>query len=111
MFTRQGSRQNGQAVVLVTCAMVPMMMILGLVTDLGYMHYIRKAAQAAADSAALAAVYRYNRTISGSTTDCSAASWMCRSGDWSCPSAIVNATNPVEAACVYAKLNGFSNTG
>jgi hypothetical protein len=111
MFSRKSSRESGQAVLLVTFALVPMLMMVGLVTDLGYMHYVRKAAQAAADSAALAAVYRFNRTVSGSTMDCSAGGWMCQSGAWSCPAAIVNASNPVEAACVYAKLNGFSNTG
>jgi hypothetical protein len=79
----------------------------GLVTDLGYMHFLEKSAQAAADSAAIAAVYRFNRTMAGSAFSCSTA-WMCNQPEKQCPAGITTATNPVEAACLYAKQNGFS---
>src|SRR5690242_5391231 len=110
MFIRSGfrKRSRGQALLLVSISSIPMMAMLGLVSDLGYMHYLKKSAQAAADSAALAAVYRFNRTIYGSSMDCTAGSWMCHPTEWSCPASITNATNPVEAACLYAKQNGFS---
>lgn len=101
------SRQ-GQALLLVTFAMIPMFAMLGLVTDVGYMQYLKGSAQSAADAAALAAVYRYNRTVYGSAMDCSASSWMCHETPWPCPAAIEHATNPAEAACLYAKKNGFS---
>jgi len=105
-------RQNskGQALLLVTFAMIPMFAMLGLVADLGYMEYLKGSAQAAVDSAALAAVYRYNRTVYGSAMDCSASSWMCHETPWPCPAAIEHAANPVEAACLYAKKNGFSTS-
>jgi hypothetical protein len=89
--------------------MVPMIGMLGLVSDLGYMHYLKKSAQTAADAAALAAVYRFNKTIYGIGMDCSAAGWMCHSTAWSCPSNTTTASNPVQAACEYAGLNGFSS--
>ena len=56
------SKRRGQALILVTLTLIPMLGFIGLVTDLGYMHYVQKSAQAAADSAALAAVYRFNKT-------------------------------------------------
>ena len=110
MFYRSGRSRHtrGQSLLLVTFAMVPMLGMLGLVTDLGYMHFVKKSAQAAADAAALAAVYRFNRTIYGSSMDCSAFGWMCHGSAYTCPGNIVNASDPVQAACVYAGLNGFS---
>jgi len=44
-------RDKGQVLIMVTLALVPMIGMLGLVTDLGYMNYVKKSAQAAADSA------------------------------------------------------------
>ena len=45
MSSQQCSRKSGQAVVLVTCVLVPMLMMLGLVADLGYMHYVRQGSE------------------------------------------------------------------
>jgi hypothetical protein len=80
--------------------------MLGLVADMGYMYYVKKSAQAAADSAALAAVYTFNRTMAGSSFDCGIA-WMCNQPARACP-ANPGSSNPVETACLYAKENGFS---
>jgi hypothetical protein len=106
-------KAKGQMVLLVTVAIVPMMAILGLVTDLGYMNYIQKSAQAAADSAVLAAVTRFNSTMGGSTFACGGGpdDWICYNksgGPKPCPLNLAAATNPVESACLYAKQNGFS---
>lgn len=91
---------------MVTFAMVPMIGLMGLVTDIGYMHYLRTSAQAAADSAALAAGYRFNKTVSGSTFTCGSYGWICKD-QWPCPAGLTSATNPAETACLYAKQNGF----
>ncbi len=106
-FFSSHKARNGQAVLLVTLALIPMVGIVGLVTDVGYMNYLRNSAQAAADSAALAASYRLNKTISGSTFTCDSYNWICKN-QWSCPSNITSATNPPETACLYARQNGFS---
>ena len=79
---------------------------IGLVTDVGYMRYVQRSAQAAADSAALGAVYRFNRTMTGSSFTCS-IEWMCNQAK-PCPSTLASAANPVDSACLYAKQNGFS---
>ncbi len=109
MLHRSGSKktQKGQTLVLITFAAIPMMGMMGLVVDIGYMHYIRKSAQAAADAAALAAVYSFNRTMTGSSFGCS-LHWMCNQPSWQCPPDLATASNPVETACLYAKQNGFS---
>jgi hypothetical protein len=98
--------RQGQSLILVTFALVPMVAFIGFVTDFGRMHYLQKSAQAAADAAALAAVYRFNSTMAGSSFSCSIG-WMCNQPSRTCPD-LTNATNPVEAACLYAKNNGFS---
>src|SRR5690349_9752229 len=104
---RSRRKPKGQALLLVTLSLVPMLGFIGLVTDLGYMHYLQKSAQAAADSAALAAVYRFNHTMAGSSFSCSVG-WMCNQPEKQCSPTIASASNPVESACLYAKQNGFS---
>ena len=55
-ITRRGRR--GQALLLVTLALFAMCGLLGLAVDLGWSYYVKKTAQNAADSAALAAAYQ-----------------------------------------------------
>jgi hypothetical protein len=94
---------------MVTFTVTPMLGFIGLVTDLGYMHYLQKSAQAAADSAALAAVYSFNHTLAGSSFNCSIG-WVCNQPANPCSATLTVATNPVEAACLYAKQNGFTTS-
>ena len=81
--------------------------VLGLVVDVGYRYFVKQVAQAAADSAALAAVAAAVPTsgacgtavvCDGTPTNCSASS-----------------TNPpatdFDSACLYAQKNGFTNSG
>src|SRR5215467_5235254 len=103
-------RRRGQALLLVTFALVPMMGMLGLVTDLGYMHYLKKSAQAAADSAVFAAVGYFHSNVSGSTFTCDQTGVSCQSS-YSCPANLTTATNAIETACLYAKQNGFVSSG
>ncbi len=95
---------------MVTLTMIPMIAVVGLVTDVGYMYYVKNSAQAAADAAAMGAVYRFNKTIAGATFACTAYTWICHTTEWSCPPDLVTATNPAETACLYAKQNGFDTT-
>lgn len=50
--------RGGQAIILVTLSLFAMCGLLGLAIDLGYSYWVKKAAQTAADSAALAAAYQ-----------------------------------------------------
>src|SRR5437899_3348425 len=101
-------RKRGQAVLLVTVALAPMVALVGLVVDLGYMYYLKNAAQAAADSAVLAAVYSFNTSSTISAVTCGSPAWTCNKTPTQCASDLTTAANPVETACLYAKQNGFS---
>jgi len=46
---KRAGNQRGQILILVTLAAIPMFAIAGLVTDLGYMQYVRRSTQTAAD--------------------------------------------------------------
>ncbi len=107
LFHRPNSGRSGQAVLLVTLSLVPMIGMVSLVTDAGYLYYVKNSAQAAADSAALAALYRFNATISGSAFTCSSYEWICHRDPGPCPAGLTSGSNPPETACMYAKQNGF----
>src|SRR5215472_4431179 len=90
---------NGQTLLLVTVSMVPLMGLVGLAIDMGYMQYTQRAAQAAADAAVLAAVGRFNMTVGGSTFACDDpgnSSWLCNgagasNAEYQCPSGLTTA--------------------
>jgi len=72
--------------------------LLGLVVDVGYSYYLKQVAQAAADSAVMAAA------TSAQTTGQNCGDDGCVSG-YSCPSNPSATTNP-GVACLYAAANG-----
>lgn len=101
-------RTKGQAILLITASLIPLMGLLGLASDIGYMHFARKSAQKAADAAVLAAAARFYQTIGGSSFDCTAFTWICNSSTpYTCNKDLTTATNPLETGCLYAKRNGF----
>jgi Flp pilus assembly protein TadG len=112
-MTTRAKRQKGQALLLVTLSLLTMSGLLGLAVDLGWSYYVKKSAQAAADSAALAAVRfakqyatpPYN-TCDGSTP----ATLYCNSTPATCTSIQASFPNgDVNSACLYAQQNGFQD--
>jgi Flp pilus assembly protein TadG len=107
--TRKGER--GQAVVMVTLALVAMCGLMGLAVDMGWMFFVKKQAQAAADAAAMAAVQEALFKMGGTTTgfvcgsisniDCAATPEDCSS---------VNGSGNLNNGCQYAARNGFSSS-
>src|ERR1700686_4357083 len=55
-MSRRKKTSGGQAIVMVTVALIAMCGMMGLAVDLGWSFFVEKQAQAAADGAALAAV-------------------------------------------------------
>ena len=100
---RPGRRQReaGQAVIMVNLGITFLLGLLGLVVDVGYGHYVKQAAQGAADAAVMAAI-----TAVGTNPSCG-GSVQCQTG-YSCPSNASNATD-FGVACLYAQSNGFTN--
>ncbi len=98
---RAGTR--GQAALFVTLSIVPTLGVLGLVVDAGWAEWRKEAAKTAAEAGAIAAaVAAQNATMTCSTgVPCQ--------GSTACPSSLTNPTNPIQAACLYAQQNGFTN--
>src|SRR5690242_5180813 len=92
--------RRGQVLVMVTLVMVPLFAMVGLVTDLGYMHFIKMSAQTAAQAAAQAAMIDFKATVGSSMVDCSSGLIVCSSTPTVCPS-ITTPTNSVEVGCLY----------
>ena len=66
----KGGKDAGQALVVVALGMVVLLGFLGLGLDLGYLRYMKRQMQKAADAAAIAGAVEL--TYCGSTSDCSA---------------------------------------
>jgi len=99
------ARKRGQVLVMVTLALMMMCGMIGLVIDLGWSYYMRKSAQAAADTAALAAVRRAMAIgASMASYDCTGGVVTCASTPIDCPGAPGN----LASACLYAQNHGFS---
>jgi Flp pilus assembly protein TadG len=110
MESRRRSRRSGQVLLMVTLAMIPMFGILGLVTDFGYMHYVKMSAQTAAEAAARATIINYHETVGGSNPVCGTGGVVCSSDPSTCASNITTPTNSIERGCMYAQAHGFNST-
>lgn len=106
---RNGLRnRRGQALVMVTLVLIGMCGLIGLAVDLGWAYFTKKSAQAAADSAAMAAAEAaLNNLPAVGPYNCTQAT--CTTGPVSCDS--VAAGTNLEVGCRYAAMNGFSAKG
>src|ERR1039457_1682662 len=109
MESRRCSRRSGQVLLMVTLGMVPMFGMLGLVTDLGYMHFVKMSAQTAAEAAARAAIIDYHQTVGGSNPTCGTGGVVCSSTPSTCASNITTPANSIEHGCMYAQAHGFNS--
>src|ERR1700688_1182217 len=119
-MTRRKKTSGGQAIVMVTLALFSMVGMMGLTVDLGWSYFVQKQAQAAGDTAALAAaqeaVTRLGATnnISGfncGSTGTGAGAVECTEQPGAtdfryCGSTVVSTSN-LYSGCLYAQRNGF----
>lgn len=91
-----------------TLAMVPIFGIMGLVTDIGYMHFVKESAQTAAEAAAQAAIIDFHSNVGGAVYTCGATGVVCSSSPSTCPSNITTPANSIEHGCMYAQQHGFN---
>lgn len=100
---------RGQVIIMVTFALFAMCGMLGLAVDLGYAYFTKKAAQAAADAAALAAVEEALRRAGED------GPYVC--GPLGCqaqeclPSSGRSLSTNFDVGCAYAERNGFTTQG
>jgi len=80
--------------------------LVGFVVDIGWAHYRRLACQNAAESAAMAGAIAAQNAASQSC----GSGWTCQAST-ACPAVLGTPADPVQAACLYAKQNGFTNGG
>lgn len=109
MHVRLGSR-NGQVAIMLTLALVPMFAIIGLVTDFGYMQFVKMSAQTAAEAASRAAMIQFHGAVGGSNYTCG-GSVVCSSTPTVCPANITSPANSIEDGCMYAQNHGFNSSG
>lgn len=108
---KQTSGERGQVLVMVTLITIPLFGVLGLVTDLGYMHYVKMTAQSAAEAAAQATIVDYHQTIGGAGVTC--PNPLCAATPTACDPTItaLTATNSIQRGCLYAEAHGFTAAG
>src|ERR1019366_3002456 len=94
------SRQRGQAIIMVSVGITFLMGILGLVVDVGWGYYRKQVAQAAVDSAVVAAAMAAG---TGAIT-CGSGGVVCSPSGGSCSS--VKAGSHWAAGCQYGAQNG-----
>jgi Flp pilus assembly protein TadG len=115
MENQRQRKSGGQALVMVTLALMAMAGLMGLAVDLGWSFFVQKQAQAAADGAALAAVQEAvlnirSKGIAPSAFTCGSVMGVtCQTTQTSCNGGTVTGTN-LENGCLYAKTNGFDYT-
>lgn len=114
MNNQRHKKSGGQALVMVTLALMAMAGLMGLAVDLGWSFFVQKQAQAAADGAALAAATEAMakvRVANIAVTALTCANVMdvdCQTTRLSCDQ--VGATSNLKNGCLYAKTNGFDYT-
>jgi hypothetical protein len=102
--------KRGQALLMITLALFAMCGLIGLAVDLGWSFFVRKAAQASADAAAVAAARAAITRIGvGGPWSCSSGSAQCVSPPVDCPAA--GGFADLQAGCQYARQNRLFATG
>jgi hypothetical protein len=100
-------KRTGQALIMVTMSLIPMFGLLGLVVDVGWMEFVKKQAQTAADAAAMAALLQFQSTTFSTDFACGVNGVVCQAPTSCNPTP----NNYLHSGCLYAQLNGFSSSG
>jgi len=105
-----GQRRNkGQALVMVTLALLMLFGMLGLAVDLGWSFFVQRAAQNAADAAALAAAHEALLRNGPGYFSCDPGRVDCNPTPTPCST--IGSPSNLEFACQYAQQNGFADGG
>lgn len=116
-MSRRKQTSGGQAIVMVTLALIAMCGMMGLAVDLGWSFFVQKQAQAAADGAALAAVHeawqRLNGTITSVSCPNTPGGLYCdtSSPPKNCNSIKSDTSSNLWNGCLYAINDGFTSGG
>lgn len=98
------NRERGQAVIFISLSLLVVLGMMGLVVDFGWAYYRRQACKAAAQAAAMAGI---KVAQNSPNFVCGGGGITCQSTPAPCPATLSTPTNAIQAACLYAKENGF----
>ena len=112
------ARTRGQTVLMLALSLVAMFGLLGLAVDLGWAFFVKRTAQASADSAVMAAARKAFASsgqagpFSCTTGACATGSrcFACETTAVACSTLLGNGTN-LANGCLYSARNGFSSGG
>jgi hypothetical protein len=116
-MSRRKQTSGGQAIVMVTLALIAMCGMMGLAVDLGWSFFVQKQAQAAADGAALAAVHEAWQRLGGSISSvtCTNGGTMalyCQpAAPAPCSTIMGDMSSNLWNGCLYAINDGFTSGG
>ncbi|MEQ1949730.1 MAG: pilus assembly protein TadG-related protein [Bryobacteraceae bacterium] len=107
-------RKGGQALVMITVALMAMTGMMGLAIDLGWSFFVKRSAQTAADGAAVAAVQEAYKLLTSNSrpmtpVNCGSDAY-CQSTPLNC-SSITSGQANLYSACLFAARNGFTDGG
>src|SRR5258708_39432821 len=111
---RRKNQSGGQAIIMVTFALLAMCGMMGLAVDLGWSFFVKQRAQAVADAAAQAGVQEALFQLGGSTAGFTCASTMvisCQTTPANCDGIISGGSanyHNLYNGCQYAATNGFT---
>ncbi|MEQ1885302.1 MAG: pilus assembly protein TadG-related protein [Bryobacteraceae bacterium] len=105
-------RTGGQALVMITVALLAMTGMMGLAIDIGWSFFVKRSAQTAADGASVAAVQEAYKLLTSNSRPMSPVS--CGS-DAACQTTPANCSSITSgnlySACLFAERNGFTDGG
>jgi hypothetical protein len=107
MNTHRNPRK-GQAAIMMTLSLIPMLGLMGLVVDVGWAYWRKEAARTAAQSAAYSAMKFINPSSLGA---CNTNGFACQTATPCSASPSYPPSTAMDAGCLYAKQNGFVNNG
>lgn len=98
---------QGQALVMITTSLIALCGIMGLAVDLGWGYFVKKAAQRAADAAAMATVEQALSQVGQVSTFVCGTNLTCQALTGCSSNPISPPVTNIDSGCLYAKQNGF----
>ena len=103
MRDRRRTSRSGQALVMVTLALFAMSGLVGFVVDFGWSYFMRRAAQSAADAAAMAAANSLLDAVDAGKTFYPGSTTVVG------PTVCTGISDYRKSACQFAQQNGFAS--
>jgi hypothetical protein len=102
--------RQGQAAIFMTMTLTVSLGLIGLVVDIGWAYWRKEACATAANAAAFAAISAASASgVTNQSCGSGLTAWDCNT--YPCPANPSSIANNLDNGCLYAKQNGFLDTG